>query len=254
MIPAYDARMLKPTVQLCDDLEAVSRNAAQRIVRALSFKPDLLLCPASGFTPLRTYQLLAEHATHHADDFRSLRLVQLDEWGGLARDDPGSCERQIRTSVMNPLGIPDERFFGFASNAANPQAECERIQRRLASEGPIDLCVLGLGMNGHIAMNEPSSFLQAQAHIASLAESTLHHPMLADTSSKPVFGLTLGMTEILTSREILLLVSGAAKREPLRKLLGREITTHFPASLLWLHSNWTLLCDRESAEGLELGS
>jgi galactosamine-6-phosphate isomerase len=155
---------------------------------------------------------------------------------------------------MNPLGIPDERFFGFASDTANPQAECERIQRRLASEGPIDLCVLGLGMNGHIAMNEPSSSLQAQAHIASLAESTLRHPMLADTRSKPAFGLTLGMTEILTSREILLLVSGAAKREPLSKFLRREITTNFPASLLWLHSNWTLLCDRESAECLELSS
>lgn len=254
MIPAYDGRMLKPTVQLCDDLEVVSRTAAQRILGALSRKPDLLLCPASGFTPLRTYELLAEHATHHADDFRSLRLFQLDEWGGLARDDPGSCERQIRTSVMNPLGIPDERFFGFASATANPEAECERIQRCLASEGPIDLCVLGLGMNGHIAMNEPSPSLRAQAHTASLAESTLHHPMLADTSSKPAFGLTLGMTEILSSREILLLVSGAAKREPLRKLLGREITTQFPASLLWLHSNWTLLCDRESAEGLELRS
>ena len=101
-------------------------------------------------------------------------------------------------------------------------------------------------------MNEPAPFLQAEAHVASLTESTLRHPMLADSKSKPVFGLTLGMAEILTSREILLLVSGAAKREPLRKLLRREITTHFPASFLWLHPNWTLLCDRESAEGLDV--
>jgi galactosamine-6-phosphate isomerase len=244
--------MIKPTIQVCDDLEAVSRNAAQRILHALSRKPDLLLCPASGFTPLRTYELLAEHAAQHAADFRSLRVVKLDEWGGLAPDDPGACEAQIKTLVMGPLGITADRYFGFASNAADPQAECERIRRRLATEGPIDLCVLGLGMNGHIAMNEPAAFLQASAHVASLTESTLRHPMLADARSKPAFGLTLGMADLLASREILLLVSGAAKREPLRKLLRREITTNFPASFLWLHPNWTLLCDRESAEGLEM--
>lgn len=252
MIPAYDARMLKPTVQLCDDLEAVSRNTAQRIIRAVSLKPDLLLCPASGFTPLRTYELLAEHAKHHADDFRSLRVVKLDEWGGLRPDDPGSCEQQIASLVMSPLGITSDRYFGFASNAADPHAECEKIRRRLASEGPIDLCVLGLGMNGHIAMNEPAAFLQADAHVAALTVSTLRHPMLADMRSKPAFGLTLGMSEILASREILLLVSGQAKREPLKKLLSRQITTNFPASFLWLHQNWTLLCDRESAGDLKL--
>ena len=246
--------MMKPTFQVCDDLESVSRSAAQRVLHALTRKPDLLLCPASGFTPLRTYELLAEHAAEHADDFRSLRIVKLDEWGGLAPDDPGTCEAQIKTLVMTPLGVTADRFFGFNSNAADPQAECERIRRRFASEGPIDLCVLGLGLNGHIAMNEPSSFLQAEAHVASLTESTLRHPMLADSRSKPGFGLTLGMAEILTSREILLLVSGTAKREPLRKLLRREIATNFPASFLWLHPNWTLLCDRASAEGLDLNS
>lgn len=244
--------MTKPTIQVCDDLESVSQNAALRVLQALTRKPDLLLCPASGFTPLRTYELLAEHAAHHSDGFRSLRVVKLDEWGGLAPDDPGACEAQIKKLVMAPLGITADHYFGFAGTAADPEAECARIRRRLASEGPIDVCVLGLGTNGHIAMNEPSSFLQAEAHVASLTESTLRHPMLADTPTKPAYGLTLGMTEIMTSREILLLVSGVAKREPLRKLLRREITTNFPASFLWLHPNWTLLCDRESADGLDL--
>ena len=75
--------------------------------------------------------------------------------------------------------------------------------------------------------------------------------MLANTKTKPGFGLTLGMAEILASREILLLVSGASKRKPLGKLLEREITTDFPASFLWLHPNWTLLCDRAATDGLK---
>jgi len=107
-------------------------------------------------------------------------------------------------------------------------------------------------MNGHIAMNEPGASLQTSAHVARLTEATLAHPMLANTRSKPGFGLTLGMAEILASREILLLVNGANKREPLRRLCQREITTEFPASFLWLHPNWTLLCDRAAVEGLNL--
>jgi galactosamine-6-phosphate isomerase len=76
--------------------------------------------------------------------------------------------------------------------------------------------------------------------------------MLAHAKSRPAYGLTLGMAEILASREILLLVSGSSKRQPLQKLLRREITTDFPASLLWLHPRWTLLCDQPAAEGLHL--
>ena len=106
-------------------------------------------------------------------------------------------------------------------------------------------------MNGHVAMNEPAASLKPASHIARLAEVTLAHPMLAKSKSPPTYGLSLGMTEILASREILLLVNGAKKREPLRKLLRREIATEFPASFLWLHPNWTLLCDRDASAGLK---
>ena len=210
------------------------------------------MCAAGGSTPLRTYQLLAEHHAQSPYALETVRLVKLDEWGGLAMDDPGSCENQLRTWLIGPLGMSDYRYIGFKSDPADAKAECERIRRLLETRGPIDFCVLGLGMNGHVAMNEPADTLQPFAHIARLTEATLSHPMLADTKSKPTFGLTLGMSEILGSREILLLVSGAAKREPLRRLLSRRITTQFPASFLWLHPNWTLLCDRAAAEGLDL--
>src|SRR3982751_1173372 len=103
--------MAKPTIQVCDDLESLSRSAAQRILTALTRKPDLLLCPASGFTPLRTYALLAEHARQRAETFQSMRVVKLDEWGGLAANDPGACEQQIKTLVMAPLGITADRYF-----------------------------------------------------------------------------------------------------------------------------------------------
>src|SRR2546422_1062738 len=209
---------MDPVICARDDAESISRLAARRILKALAAKPDLLLCAAAGSTPLRTYQLLAEHRTRKPDAFRSLRVVKLDEWGGIAMDDPGSCEQQLQANLIRPLGLSEDRYFGFKSNAADPVAECERIRSRLSSEGPIDVCVLGLGVNGHVAMNEPAASLQSAAHVARLTEATLAHSMLANSRSKPSFGLTLGMTEILASREVLLLVGGANKRGPLRQL------------------------------------
>jgi galactosamine-6-phosphate isomerase len=242
------------SIRLCDDAESLSQKAAKRILGAVAGHPDLLLCAAAGSTPQRTYQLLAEHRGQIPEFFRKLRVVKLDEWGGLAMSDPGTCEEQLLTQLLGPLGVSDDRYLGFRSDAPDPHAEGERLRRRLAKDGPIDLCLLGLGLNGHLALNEPAPSLQPWAHVARLAEATLGHSMLAESRSKPAFGLTLGMAEILASREILLLVSGATKCEPLRKLLQREITTEFPASFLWLHSNCTLLCDRAAAGGLELKS
>ena len=245
---------MKQSIQVCDDHESLSRQAAARITNALVSKRDLLLCAAGGSTPLRTYQLLAEQCAQKPSVFEKLRVVKLDEWGGIPMTDSGSCEQQMQTLLVSPLGITSDRYFGFDSNPANPEAECDRVRRRLTSEGPIDICVLGLGMNGHVAMNEPAAFLKPFCNIARLAETTLAHPMLSATKSPPTYGLGLGMAEILASRKILLLVNGAKKREPLRRLLRRELTSEFPASFLWLHPNWTLLCDREAAEGLDLRS
>jgi len=245
---------MKSPIVIGDDAEALSRQAAKRIVAALAGKPDLLLCAAAGSTPRRTYQLLAEHCARQPELFRKLRVIKLDEWGGLTPDDPGTCEHQLLTQVLGPLGVSDDRYLGFRSDPPNPERECERIRRRLASDGPIDLCLLGLGMNGHLAMNEPAPSLPPHAHVARLADTTLLHPMLADARLKPTFGLTLGLAELLASREILLLVSGANKRDAMRKLLRPEITTDFPASFLWLHSHWTALCDRDAVAGLDFES
>lgn len=241
---------MKSNIVICADHESLSRKAANCIVKSLALKPDLLLCAAGGSTPLRTYELLATFYARTPKPFQKFRLIKLDEWGGIPIDDPGTCENQMLSLLIGPLGITKNRYLSFNSNPADPEAECARVAKRIASEGPIDVCVLGLGMNGHVAMNEPAPVLKPFCNVARLAKVTLAHPMLAQTKSPPRYGLGLGMAEILASREILLLVNGAKKREPLRKLLRREISTDFPASFLWLHPNWTLLCDREAAEGL----
>ena len=241
------------TVWIADDHEALSREAAQRILTAVTTKPNLLLCAAGGSTPTRVYELLVSNHDSNPRAFQSLRIVKLDEWGGIAMDDPGSCETQLRKLLIDPLGISAERHFGMKSDPEDPELECERLRDRLdTTDGAIDLCVLGLGMNGHIGMNEPGPSLRLRPHVARLSDVSLRHPMLANSRSRPKYGLTLGLGDIMSSREILLLVSGTHKREPLQRLMQPAITTQFPASLLWLHLNCHLLCDRDAAQSLKL--
>src|SRR5215470_14297047 len=140
--------------------EAMSHAVAEQMVAAIERQPDLLLCPAGGSTPLRAYDLLVAQRKQKPNLFQSLRLVKLDEWGGLKEDDPGTCELQLQSLFIDPLGISPERCLAFQGTASNPEEECARVRNRLAAEGPIDLCILGLGINGHLGMNEPAPFLQ----------------------------------------------------------------------------------------------
>jgi len=230
------------------DYEAMSQLAAELIVEEIRRQPDLLLCAASGSTPIRCYELLAEKRRAEPQWFDRLRVLKLDEWGGLPMDDPATCEAYLRHYLIEPLGISDDRYLTFQSNPPDPQVECQRIRRLLAEHSPIDLCLLGLGVNGHLGLNEPADSLPAFTHIAGLSESSRQHSMLDKATRLPEYGMTLGLAEILTARKIVLLVSGANKKGPLERLRSPQISTAFPASLLWLHPDVTCLYDREAVQ------
>jgi galactosamine-6-phosphate isomerase len=217
------------------------------MIAELKRRPDLLLCASAGGTPTMAYERLAARRTRQPSLFRKMRVLQIDEWGGLPRENPASCEGDLQAKLLEPLGIGDERYRGFASDAADAPGECRRIARWLARNGPIDLCLLGLGVNGHVAMNEPAAMLTPHAHVARLARSSLKHAMLQPLKRKPRYGLTLGLGDILSSRKILLLASGPNKQAALKRLLEPCVSPRFPASLLWLHPHVTVLCDQAAA-------
>jgi galactosamine-6-phosphate isomerase len=174
--------------------------------------------------------------------------MKLDEWGGLPPGDPATCDVQLRTTLVSPLNLA-ERYVAFESNPPDPDAECVRIANWLDKNGPIDIAVLGLGINGHLGFTEPAEYLQPFAHVAELSQASLSHAMLAKAAVRPTYGLTLGMADLIQSRRILLLVTGPKKREPLQKLLSGRITTEFPASMLQLHTDVHLLCDAAACAG-----
>ena len=231
------------------DREALDREAAALIREAAEAKPDLLICLASGETPTGTYGLLAAAPERLAD----ARFIQLDEWAGLGADDPASCAAYLERTVRSPLAVPPERWIGLRGDAPDAAAECRRIEATLEAAGPIDLCILGLGRNGHLALNEPAESFDPFCHVATLAAQSRAHPMLAGTKAPVRQGLTLGLGDILRARRILLLVSGEAKRAPLAQLAGRRVMPALPASFLWLHGDAVCLCDEDAASGTGLG-
>jgi galactosamine-6-phosphate isomerase len=234
------------------DYAALSREAADFIADALRAEPDLTLALATGSSPTGCYELLAEYNTHEPDLFERARIIKLDEWGGLEMDDPATCEAYLQQYIVQPLGIDPARYTGFHSRPADPQAECVRLRMALDRLGPIGLCVLGLGANGHLGFNEPADELTPWPHVAQLSQETLRHPMAQQTESTIVYGLTLGMAHIMQARRILLLVNGAHKREQLTRVLQGAVSTHFPASLLCLHADMTVICDA-AAHGVSDG-
>lgn len=237
--------------EVASNYELMSQRAADFIVSELERRPSLLLCASAGSTPTGTYERLAARRERGPGLFKKLRVLQIDEWGGMPRDNPATCEADLQKKLVEPLHVTADRYIGFRSDAPDPEAECRRIAAWLATNGPIDICILGLGVNGHIAMNEPAAACVPGPHVAKLATSSRKHALLKGLPEKPRYGLTLGMGDILRSREVLLLVSGKRKRAALKRLSKPLVTPRFPVSFLWLHMAAKVLCELEAAKDIK---
>jgi galactosamine-6-phosphate isomerase len=231
-----DITFVKDTTTMAAMVSAV-------IAAAIRQKPDLLLCVATGNSPTETYKALISQKANF--DSSQLRVIKLDEWGGVLMDNPQTCEQYLQQHLIQPLDISPQRYFAFQSNSENPANEVTRMQTILAVNGPIDVCILGLGLNGHIAFNEPTEALEPNCHIATLSKQSMQHSMASEMDSKPTYGLTLGMADILQSKLIIMLVSGQNKKEIIKKFLSKKITTQIPASFLWLHKNVQCFIDEQ---------
>ena len=227
----------------------MSGAAAATVIAAATANSDLLLCVATGDSPAGLYQELSREADRQPDLFRCLRVVKLDEWLGVPASDAASCEHFLRSRLLGPLAIATERFISFDPEATDPPAECARICAELARQGPIDLCILGLGKNGHVGLNEPGPSLQPHCHVAKLSEATRRHAMFQSSEARPEFGLTLGIGDIMNARKIVLLITGAGKERAIAEFLDGVVTTELPATFLWLHHDLEVFLDDSCVNG-----
>jgi galactosamine-6-phosphate isomerase len=223
------------------DYNILSEEAAQILTDCVKNKPDALICIATGSSPTGAYKIFAKKIKEENIDVRKLRIIKLDEWLGVAPNDSSTCESYIMENIIKPLKIDKQRYIGFVSDAKDPLEECKRIDDFLDKNGPIDLCVLGLGKNGHLGLNEPAEYLSTYSHTTELDEKTKTHSMLDKTEQSVTQGITLGLAQLLASKQILFLVTGAGKAEAFDQFKEGKVCTNLPASMLWLHPNTTCI-------------
>jgi galactosamine-6-phosphate isomerase len=229
----------------CNTLAELNERASDQLIQDIKDNPQALICAATGNSPTGTYKRLVEKQGSIVVEH--LNFIKLDEWYGLGIDDEGSCDHYLYKNVLEPLEVSPERFIAFDGKTSDPEKECKKIADYLDKNGPIDICILGLGKNGHVAFNEPADSLQARAHLATLSATSLEHPMIKGNGETIKYGLTLGMADILQSKKIILLVNGTHKSAVMQKLQEQKISNQLPASFLWLHANvQCFYCDNDN--------
>lgn len=184
----------------------------------------------------------AEVATR--TDLDGVQIFMLDEFGGLPEDDPGRCEAMIKRDLLQHVrGSPRTRLPDV--DAADPVHEAYRYAD-LLDDGGIDLAIVGLGRNGHVGMNEPGATADLTTRVVELEPSTSEHAAHYGATDTPTWGITVGIAELLTARELWLLVTGEHKSDVLNRALNDPIGPEIPATQLRDHHNFTVFAD-ESA-------
>lgn len=220
--------------------------AARRVSGLLRRNPQAVVALPTGATPRGMYERLA--ALHQAGDFsgRAARFFDLDEFVGLGPDDPRSYGAYLRRHFLERIDASPERVRLLRGDAPDLAVECRDFDRAIEAAGGIDLAILGLGTNGHIAFNEPGADWQGTTHRVTLAAATRHaqRPQFARDADVPREGLTMGLRTIREARAILLLVAGAGKAAGLAAILGGRRDPNWPVTAILDHTDLAVLADR----------
>lgn len=232
--------------------EAAAVRAASRVASLVRRRPDCVLALSSGSTPVRVYQELVRLHRESGLDFSQVRTFNLDEYVGLDRDDPRSFAAYIGKHLIRHVNLGRDRAESPDGRAPDPVAECARYEAAIAAAGGLDLALLGIGADGHIAFNEPGSSLRSRTRVKTLARKTLraNAPGFGDAADVPRLALTMGIGTLLDARACVLLAFGAEKAQAVQAAVEGPVTAQVPASALQLHPEVSVVLDEAAASDL----
>ena len=235
-----------------EDYAAMSRKAAAVIAAQVIAKPDCILGLATGSTPVGLYQNLIAGCATGDLDFSRVTTVNLDEYAGLDGTHDQSYRYFMDHNLFDHINIDKARTNVPDGKAPDPEAECRRYEALLASVGPADIQLLGMGRNGHIGFNEPDDHFTAPTHVVELTASTIeaNARFFASADQVPKKALTMGVGAIMRAKRVLVVVSGPDKAQAVRDAFAGPITPQVPASILQLHPDVVLAGDKAALEGL----
>ncbi len=238
--------MLHLNIIKAETAEEVGRLAADRFESLLRAKPDCVLGLATGSTPLPLYRQLIAREQAGSIDFSQVRSVNLDEYKGLAPDNEQSYHYFMRTNLFDHISIRPENTAVPDGLTTDPDAMCAAYERHIEALGGVDLQLLGLGHDGHIGFNEPCDHFPTRTHEVALTDSTrqANARFFGSVDAVPAAAYTMGVGSVMAARSVLMLVTGADKRDILRKAFFGPVTPRVPASILQFHPDVTVICDR----------
>ena len=235
---------------VCKDYQKMSERAALMVAGVVALKPDCTLGLATGSTPVGMYKRLVEMYNAGELDFSSVKTYNLDEYYPIKPTDPQSYRYFMNENLFDHINIDKANTHVMNGEAEDPDAECAAYDKEVEAAG-IDIQVLGIGRNGHIGFNEPSGKLVAATHLTALTESTVeaNSRFFASPEEVPHHALTMGLSPIMKSKRIVILISGKEKHDALSAMLSGVIDTNVPATMLNMHPDVTVICDEEAYNG-----
>jgi galactosamine-6-phosphate isomerase len=239
------------TLRILPDAQALATAAAEQILTCVQTKPNAVLCMTSGETPRLTYQKLVELTRKRNTDFSRATFFALDEWFGIASTNPGSCHYFVMENLLKPLSISPKQFHFFDGLCQHPQQVCDAINDKLQKLGGLDLIFVGVGLNGHVGLNEPQTPIHLHAHISELDQQTIDIGQKYFTEKTTLSkGLTIGLADFLEAKTAIVIASGKNKAPIMKQAMEGEISNAVPVSLIRQHQNGFLMLDQEAARDL----
>lgn len=226
----------------------LSAKTAELIASVVSEKPDALLCFPAGETSVGTFKHLSELNKRGRISFEKCRIVGLDEWVGLGSMRSENCFSFLKKHLFDHINYSAENLCFFDGEASDLKTECKKTDDFIMQYGPIDLILLGAGMNGHLGLNEPGTSFDLYSHIVDLDETTrIVGQKYFSGKVNLTKGITLGMKHILNAKTMILQLNGNRKASVVKQLIESEMSPDFPASIIKSHQNSFLLMDKEAA-------
>lgn len=240
-------------IVIAEDSAAVAAEGARRIRALLKREPTAVLGLATGGTPRAMYQNLVADYKHARVSFAKATTFNLDEYVGLGANDPQSYRAYMNRELFEQIDIDMGRtHLPTCEPGADPETVGPLYEEAIRGAGGINLQILGIGENGHVGFNEPTSSLRSRTRIKTLTRATLdaNSQYFSDPDKQPQIAITMGIATILEAREIVLLATGEHKATAVRQLIEGAISAMWPATILQLHEKVTVLLDPEAASKL----
>ncbi len=236
-------------VLVYDNEEQIGIAAGYYMCGQVLAKPNSVLGLATGSTPLKPYSHMINLYENGSVDFSKVTTFNLDEYCNLDVNDVNSYHHFMHENLFDHINIPEENINFLNGNAEDLEQECKDYEKKIKQAGGIDIQLLGIGSNGHIAFNEPSDSFQRWSHVVALKESTIkdNSRFFASIDEVPTHAVTMGIGSIMQAKRILIIAIGENKAKAIKQLIDGNVTPECPASVLQFHTDVTLMLDKGAA-------